>query len=202
MSPAWIPIVIPVVALAILGALVRRGAREQRVTELELATIRALSEPDAERFAQELLARPGLFQTRPASKPFTDPDVPPHVRALLDQFEEVVCGELWVGVAALNQPARLPGYPKIGEDSEFTEILVRPGDSKIHVSYGDGPQSLSTLETETSIWHEIIVASGLPHLAPNNRLQWDVLAFGEAAPEPRRWASQEEWGSSARALLH
>lgn len=24
---------------------------------------------------------------------------------------------------------------------------------------------------------------------PNNKFQRDVLAFGEAAPEPRRWAS-------------
>jgi hypothetical protein len=82
------------------------------------------------------------------------------VNALPNRYDEIVRGEFWIGTAALTQPARLPGFIKIGEDFEFTEILVRPGDQKIYVSYGEGPQSFSTLETEETIWHEIIIASG------------------------------------------
>lgn len=32
---------------------------------------------------------------------------------------------------------------------------------------------------------------GWQKVLANNRFQWDVLAFGEAAPEPGRWASRQ-----------
>ena len=102
-----------------------------------------------------------MFQTRPAAQQINNPDLPSHVNDLLNRYDEIVRGEFWIGAAALTQPTRLPGFIKIGEDFEFTEILVRPGDQKIHISYGEGPQSSATLETEETIWHEIIIASGV-----------------------------------------
>jgi len=161
MNPVFIAVAIPAVALAGLGVLIWLGAEERSGFEVELASVRALSEADAERLAIDLLTRPGLFQTRAASAAFTSQEVPSHVRSLLSRFEEIVRGEFWVGVAALEQRARLPGFLKIGEDSELTQILVRPGDSRIHVSYGEGPRSVSTVETAPTIWHQIIVVSGV-----------------------------------------
>jgi hypothetical protein len=157
----WIALAVPAVALSVLGVLLWLGARERRGAGSELAVIRALSDIEAEQTALELLNRQTIFQTRRATKQVNNPGLPSHVVALLNRYEQVTCGEFWIGTDALTQQARLPGFLKIGEDSEFTEILVQPGDPKIYVSYGEGPQSSSTLETEPTIWHEIIVASGV-----------------------------------------
>jgi len=157
----WIVLGIPAAVLGVLGVLLWLGARERREAASELAKLRALSDVEAERTALELLHRQALFQTRRATKPVDNPALPSHVVALLNRYEEVTCGEFWIGTAALTQHARLRGFIKIGEDSDFTEILVRPGDPKIYVSYGEGPQSSSTLETEPTVWHELIVASGV-----------------------------------------
>ncbi len=106
-----------------------------------------MSSTEAERQALVLLGRHEMFHTRPATQQINHPDLPSHVNALLNRYEEIVRGEFWIGTAALTQPARLPGFIKIGEDFEFTEILV--------------PELSSTLETEETIWHEIIIASGV-----------------------------------------
>jgi len=157
----WIAIAIPAVVLTILGVLLWIGAREHRKAGSELAALRALSEIDAKRLALELLERQDMFHSRKAMHPVDNSGLPDHVVDLLSRYDEVEYGEFWIGTAALSQPACLPGYIKIGEDSEFTEILVRPGDRRIFVSYGEGPRSSSTLETEPTVWHEIIVASGI-----------------------------------------
>jgi hypothetical protein len=157
----WIVIAMPAVVLGVLGVLLWLGARERRAIGAELAVLRGLPDAEAEERALSLLNRPDLFQTRPATSPFANPELPVHVVALLNRYERVTCGEFWIGREALAQPARLPGFLKIGEDLEFTEILVRPGDPRIYTAYGEGPPSAATLETEPTIWHEIIMASGV-----------------------------------------
>ena len=155
----WLVIAIPGVVLGVLGVLGWLGAGGRRETGAALAGLRAMPDTEAEQRALDLLGRPP-FHVRRATKPLTNPDMPSQVVALLNRYEEVSCGEFWIGIAALTQPTRLPGFIKIGEDSEFTEILVRPGDPKIYISSGEGPQSAMTLETERTIWHVIIIASG------------------------------------------
>jgi hypothetical protein len=155
----WLVVAIPTVVLGGLSVLVWMGARERRGAASELALIRAMSESDAEKVALGLMTRPP-FHVRKARAPLSSPELPSHVRSLFDRYEEVVCGEFRLATEALTQPARLPGFIKIGEDSEFTEILVRLGDPRIYISYGEGPQSEKTMETEPTIWHAIIVASG------------------------------------------
>ncbi len=157
----WLVIAIPAVGLGALAGLLWLGARERRTTGAELATLRSMSGAEAEQKALALLGRDEMFHTRPATQQINRPDLPAHVNALLNRYDEIVRGEFWIGTAALTQPARLPGFIKIGEDFEFTEILVRPGDQKIYISYGEGPQSSSTLETEETNWHEIVIASGV-----------------------------------------
>ena len=154
-------IAIPAVGLGVLAVLLWLGARERRTTESELTALRSMSSTEAEQQALLLLARHEMFQTHPATQQINHPDLPSHVNALSNRYDEIVRGEFWIGTAALTQPARLPGFIKIGEDFEFTEILVRPGDQKIYISYGEGPPSSSTLETEETIWHEILIASGV-----------------------------------------
>jgi hypothetical protein len=156
----WIVVAMPAAVLAVLGVLLWLGARERRRTGAELAVLSGLPDTEAEAKAVSLLSRPDLFQTRRATRPFANPDLPGHVVALFNRYEHVRCGEFWIGRAALAEPARLPGFLKIGEDLEFTEILVRPGDPRIYISYGAGPPSSATLETEPTIWHEILIASG------------------------------------------
>ena len=155
----WLVIAIPTAVLGGLSVLLWLGARERRGAASELAVIRAMSESDAEKWALDLMKQPP-FHVRQATTALTDSTLPVHVRSLFDRYEEVVCGEFRLATEALTQPARLPGFIKIGEDSEFTEILVRPGDPRIYISYDEGPQSEKTMETEPTIWHSIIVASG------------------------------------------
>ena len=157
----WIAIAIPALVLAILGALLWIGARERRSAGSELAALRAMPEVDAKRLALELLERQDMFDVREAVHSVDNSGLPDHVVDLLNRYDEVKYGEFWIGTAALSEPSTRPGYIKIGEDSEFTEILVRPGDRRIYVSYGEGPQSSLTLETEPTVWHEIIIASGI-----------------------------------------
>ena len=156
----WLVIAIPAAGLGVLAVLLWLGARERRATASELAALRSMSSAEAEQQALALLRRADVFQTRPATQQITRQDLPGHVNALLNMYDEIARGEFWIGTAALTQPARLPGFIKIGEDFEFTEILVRPGDQRIYISYGEGPQSSSTLEMEETIWHEILMASG------------------------------------------
>jgi hypothetical protein len=161
MSMVWILVLIPVVILSVIGVMLRLGRKEHQSAASELALIRALSETEAEQLAMMLIKRPGLFKVQNASVPFGNPDVPTHVRELLSRFDEIASGEFWIGVSALAQTARVAGFLKIGEDSELTELLVKPGDSRIYVSYDEGLPASSTLETEPSIWHEIVIASGV-----------------------------------------
>jgi len=158
----WLVVAIPAVAFTVLGVLLWLGARERRRTNAELAAITSLPVAVAQERALALLERPDIFQTTRASTPFTRSDLPSHVVALFVLFDHVGCGEFWLGREALSQSARLPGFIKIGEDCEFTEILVRPGDPLIYVSYGDGPQTERTLETVPSVWHELLIAPGVP----------------------------------------
>ena len=156
----WLLIAIPAAGLGVIAVLLWRGARARGATQAQLTAVRSMSSAAAEQQALALLRRHDVFQTRPATHPVNRPDLPSHVSALLNQYEEVVRGEFRISTAALTQPARIPGFIKIGEDFEFTEILVRPGDPKIYISYGEGPQSSSTLAATETIWHEIITAAG------------------------------------------
>ena len=160
MNPAWLLILIPGVGFLVFGLLLWSGAKERRTAEATLASIRALSDADAEHLAILLLARPDLFQTRPASGPIRHPALPPSVLSLFGRFEEVVSGEFFVSTDSIQPSERLPGYLKIGEDSEFTEILVKPGSSRLFVLPGEGPGL--PVEEEPSIWHELIIVSGVP----------------------------------------
>ena len=159
MNPMWLVLVLPALGLGALGVLLWLGAKERRRTEADLASIRDLSCQAAERLAMALLNRPGLFGVVPAPVPFSHPGVPPHVVSLFNHFAEVARGEFRIAQDLLPRSPRLSGFIKIGEDSEFTEILVKPGASEVFVQPGEGPDQ--PLEPEPTVWHLIITASGL-----------------------------------------
>lgn len=135
-------IAIPSVLLGGLGVLLWMGARERRGTFVRMTRLRRMSDSEAKKLALEIMARPP-FHVRAASKVLVNPDLPSHVLSLFGFYEEVTRGEFWLGTSALDQTPRLSGFIKIDEDSEFTEILVRPGDSKIIVASGHEPPSAS-----------------------------------------------------------
>jgi hypothetical protein len=114
-------IAIPAVGLGVLAVLLWLGARERRTTESELTALRSMSSTEAEQQALLLLARHEMFQTHPATQQINHPDLPSHVNALLNRYDEIVRGEFWIGTAALTQPARLPGSSR----SERTSSLPR-----------------------------------------------------------------------------
>ena len=135
----------------------RQAANERAVTARELAAIEALPEPEAKRIAMAMLAEKGLFECKGvASSPPLD-GLPASVQDLFGEFEEVVRGEFWLGHAALGEQTPVPGLRKIGGDSEFEEIVVKPKDPAVYSFYGEGPSV--PLQLWPSVWHRIIVAS-------------------------------------------
>jgi len=148
------------VILGLVGALLWLGAREHRGIKRELEEIARLPEAKARTIALGLLARGDLFTSTLATEPLLNAALPAGVRELLGRYEEIGRNEFWIGRAALAQCARHAGFLKIGEDAEFEEILVRPGDERIHLSSGEGPIREPT-ETVPSIWHQLIIVSGV-----------------------------------------
>jgi hypothetical protein len=163
----WIVVAVVSLLFAGLGILGLLGARERKVIEAGLQCLEALAEAEARIYALELLQRPGLFAATRARGNLEALNLPSGVSELLSQYEEVVRGEFWVGRAALDQPARVQGYVKIGEDFEFEEIVVRAGDSRVYSSYGDAPVQ-DPMESVRTVWHKIIEVSGLPLVRAKN----------------------------------
>jgi hypothetical protein len=151
---------VAVVILGSLGVLLWLGAREHRGTKRDLEEIDSLPEAKARTIALELLARRDLFTSKLATETLTNPSLPASVREVLERYEEIVRDEFWVGRAALSQSTRRAGFTKIGEDEEFEEILVRPGDERIHLSFGHVPNNEPT-ETVPTLWHQLIIVSGV-----------------------------------------
>jgi len=156
----WIAVAIVAALLGGLGLLLWQGARERRETKRELDRIKALSPPEARAMALQLLGDPELFQCKAASATDPLPTLPQSVTELLTRYDEIVHGEFWIGHSALVQPARKAGYRKIGEDFEFTELLVRPDSEAVYVSYGEQPPDEAP-EAVATAWHLIIQVSGV-----------------------------------------
>ena len=156
----WIAVVIVAVLLGGLGLLLWQGARERRGTKRESDRIKALSPPEARTIALQLLGDQELFQCKAASATDPLPILPQSVTDLLTRFDEIVRGDSGSVCSALVQPARKPGYRKIGEDFEFTELLVRPDSEAVYVSYGEGPPDEAPDAVATA-WHLIIQVSGV-----------------------------------------
>jgi hypothetical protein len=156
----WIAVAIVAVVLGGLGLLLWQGARERRVTRRELERIEGLTPSDARSLALRLLQDHGLFQCRAAVVTDPLPPLPQGVVELLTRYDEVVRHEFRIGRSALSEPARKAGYRKIGEDFEFTELLVRPDSEAVYVSYGDQPPGEAP-EVVATVWHVIIQASGV-----------------------------------------
>ena len=146
-------------AMFALAILLWLGAKEHAQTRAELDAINALPVDAAEALARGLLTRPGLFQCTLASGPISGGEVPASVAELLNQYEEVLKGEFWIGRQALKETPRLAGYIKVGEDFEFTQVLARTGDARVFVAYGDQPVSEEP-EIQASVWHLLIAVSG------------------------------------------
>jgi hypothetical protein len=156
----WIAVVVVAVLLGGLGLLLWQGARDRQGTKRELDRIKALSSPEARTMALQLLGDPELFQCKAASATDPLPILPQSVTDLLTRFDLIVRGEFWIGRSALVQTARKPGYRKIGEDFEFTELLVRPDSEAVYVSYGEEPPNAAP-EAVATAWHLIIQVSGV-----------------------------------------
>lgn len=160
LNVAWFALGILLLLGIVLGAiwvLGRQAANERAVTARELAAIEALPEPEAKRIAMVMLAENSLFECKGvvASPPLDG--LPASVQDLFREFEEVVRGEFWLGHAALGEQTPVPGLRKIGGDSEFEEIVVKPEDPAVYSFYGEGPSV--PLQPWRSVWHRIIVAS-------------------------------------------
>jgi hypothetical protein len=156
----WIAVAIVAALLGGLGLLLWQGARERREAKRELDRIKALSPPEARTMALQLLGDPELFQCKAVSATDPLPTLPQSVTDLLTRYDEIIHGEFWIGRSALVQPARKAGYRKIGEDFEFTELLVRPDSEAVYVSYGEQPPDEAP-EAVATAWHLIIQVSGV-----------------------------------------
>ncbi len=154
MTGALITIAVVAVAWAGLAYLLAVGKREHQQTERELARVRALSPADARRRALQVLRDRQDWQVRRAGGPPTL-TIPPAVADLLSEYEEIVRGEFWIGRSALSEPARVPGFVKVGGDFEFCELMVKGSGPEVFSSYAEGGPS-ERLESSPTIWHKLL----------------------------------------------
>jgi hypothetical protein len=150
----WIVPIVVLVILLPLAILLRIGKKERRQVEADLARVRALRPSEAKRLALQLLNSGGDWHARPASSPASAP-LPPAVADILREYEEVVRDEFWIGRSALSEPARVGGLVKIGGDSEFCELMVKPTGLTVYSSYGDSEPG-EVPEVSPTIWHKIL----------------------------------------------
>jgi hypothetical protein len=114
---------------------------------VELARAKAIS-----------LIQAGSFSTVPASDDLDVDTLPKGAGELLLRYQEMYKHEFWLGRSGLADAARVPGCLKIGGDSDFEEVLVKPGDERIFLSHpeefiGQNPEILP------SIWHKILLVA-------------------------------------------
>ena len=154
MTGALIVAAVVAVGLAGFAYLLWIGKREHQQADRELARVRALPAADAKRRALQLLRDGGAWQVRPAVGA-PNATTPPAVAELLGEYEEIVRGEFWIGRSALREPARLPGFIRVGGDFEYCELMVKDTGLELFSSYGEGePQE--RLESSPTIWHKIL----------------------------------------------
>ncbi len=151
--------VLTVLAIAVLlGLLLLLGRREHSGVAKELRLISETPLLEARAKAESMLSSATVFKVRTASKPAPVADLPPEVARLFANYEDIVCHEFWLGHAALLEPARLPNYIKIGGDSGFAQILVRPNEETVWISYPEDAADMGT-ESLPSVWHKLLVAA-------------------------------------------
>ena len=143
---------------AVLALLLVLGRREHAVVGRELRAITATPVQQARKQAEDMLMRPSLFKVQPAAEASAMPGLPSDVAGLFAKYEDISRNEFWLGHAALREPARVPGYIKIGGDSEFEEVLVRPGEETIWLSYPEDTLG-SKLESLPSVWHKLLLVA-------------------------------------------
>jgi hypothetical protein len=154
MTGALIAAAVVAVGWAGLAYLLSVGKREHQQAERELARVRALSPADAKRRALQVLRDGAEWQVRPAVGP-PNATIPPAVSDLLGEYEEIVRGEFWIGRSALREPARLPGFIKVGGDFEYCELMVKDAGLELFSSYVEG-EHREKLESSPTIWHKIL----------------------------------------------
>lgn len=159
MSAISIVVTVVTVILGGLSILLWIGRREHKKTELQIEQIRSLPVGDARSKALALLQDSSIFDTEPIAELSTAPDVPPSVEELLSRYSRVSRGEFWLGHSALHEESKQPGYVKIGEDFEFTEIYSRPAGSEIYTFYGESTPS-EPPDVHSTVWHTILEFSG------------------------------------------
>ena len=137
-----------------LGVLLAQGRREHRQVESKLARMRALPPSEARRLALERMRNGSDWRLKEAAGPASTA-LPPAVADILGEFEEVVCGEFWVGREALGQAARVDGFVKIGEDFELCELMVKPAGDEVYSSYSDAEPG-EPPEVSPTVWHRIL----------------------------------------------
>ena len=135
------------------------GRREHQETAAQIEQLRSLPAAEARSKALALLRDNSIFQSEPTTDPKVAPDIPPSVDELLSQYVRVTCREFWIGHSALAEQSKHPGYIKIGEDFEFTEIYSRPTGSEIYTFYGESPPS-EPPDVHNTVWHTILEFSG------------------------------------------
>jgi len=148
----------------VVGALLYAGRREHSATAREINAVLALPVDQARKQAETLLADSRIFKTAVAADPPHKAGLPDDVVALFSRYQEVSKHEFWLGHAALQETPRVPGHIKIGGDAEFEEILVRPGQQTVWLSY---PPSVvgSNPEAMPSVWHKLLLVASEPQSA-------------------------------------
>jgi hypothetical protein len=152
-----IAISIAAAVLLVVLVLIAIGRHEHTRTTIAHAAI--LSMPvELARAKATALIEAGGFSTVPPTGDLDLRTLPAGVGELLGRYQEISKHEFWLGRAALSEAARLSGYIKIGGDSEFEEVLVKPSDERVFLSYsaefiGENPEVLP------SVWHEILLVA-------------------------------------------
>jgi hypothetical protein len=160
----FIAISIAALTLLVISGLIAIGSVQRTRTTIAHAAI--LSMPvELARAKATALIEAGTFSTVLATGEIDLNPLPADVGELLSRYQEISKHEFWLGRSGLSEVARVLGCLKIGGDSDFEEVLVKPGDRRIFLSYppetiGENPEFLP------SIWHKILLVAAEEEVEP------------------------------------
>jgi hypothetical protein len=143
--------------VGIVGVLILVGRREYRAAESDIQAISVMSISEARSRAESLI-QSGAFSVVPTANAIAAGTLPKEMSDLFQDYQEISRDEFWLGHAALQEAARMPDLIKVGGDSDFEELLVRPNDDTLLMSYPPGTLGVNP-ETLPSVWHRILIAA-------------------------------------------
>jgi len=162
MSPEmWLLAAVAAVVLlwwAVLWWFIRKGTLEH--ADAALAPLLALSLDAARQRALALLEAGGPLEVSASHVDASSlpAGVPSAVRELFSRYESIGSGESWLDRRVIGPSRNHPEFLSIGFDSEFAEVLVRPGQEPVFTLT---PTPAADLEKQSvpSAYHWVLVAA-------------------------------------------